>query len=214
MKKILVAAAFMFAPMISNAASVFVGGNEWLQVRDTSYVSFDAMKGYLCVPSADGGCASSSPLAGWFWASGVEVRALFEELIKPGTQQFNFNSYFAPYTDTDVDDLIGSPFFTLTSSNENGFSYERVSGMTRDPGSLPVIGDLFDSKDSRLQQDWAKIGLDPSLVKISNLDTSVGSWLYRPTTVPLPAAVWLLLAGIGAVGAVARRRKPALASAA
>ena len=192
------------APVSSNA--VIVGSLDWRQPVETIGVTYNLMATRCDVGTgACSGTLGLIDLNGWTWANRAQVHAMFEELIYPATTQFATDlTTFNQVDSAGIDAAIGAPNFLPT--RQPG-TLEEVNGITRTSnGALvwsPYLSDVFaaGSNDNAVLNATRGVSI-PSAIS--------GAWLYRTTPVPLPAAAWLLLSGLGGIAALARRRKSAM----
>ena len=102
----------------------------------------------------------------------------------------------------------GEVLATFTNSDSTGSN-------ARFPGLAFVGSDLYGLTDTDNLNAFAKVSLDSideeftigDVIDIDGLPDGVG--MYDFATVPLPAAAWLMIGGLGAVGAYARRARKA-----
>ncbi len=202
--KRLVFCGLFVTPLLASAANVVVDGREWRQLTDTDTTSYAS---FVSACSAVTGVCNGA-FDGWTWASNSDVQGLFDELIQPGTT--NFPTAFSDYAaaaSPDIEAAVGSPNFAVTYyASFSGGDFEFVRGITRD---LASTGISFrpELQAANPSSDHAHLS-DTIASDTTNLFQRGGAWMYVTTTpVPLPAAVWLLASGIGALATLARRRR-------
>ncbi len=163
---------------------VLVGGNEWRQLTETLWVSWNEVAA-ACPLDGTTPCSgsivrandgTSVDVTGWIWARNSDVQALLDAVIQPGT--VNIPSEFTNYSSTDDPDiedaLSGGPsWFDPTRSDAAG---RYLYGLTATAGSTtgyrPWLRDAIPGNT-----DWAN--LSTTLAKTSR-QTYTGIWLFRP----------------------------------
>ena len=135
------------------------------------------------------------------WRDGGNSTAASQKM----TVEYGYGSTFAgvtTWTATSLFDFV-SPTFTTTSGGLNGnLAANRVANIGGTVSTTWANGQT-------LWVRWADVndnGSDHALA-IDNVQFTAGQAI--PTSVPLPAAVWLLGAGLGALGWTGRRRSRA-----
>jgi hypothetical protein len=125
--------------------------------------------------------------------------ALFAGAYVPATQTWNFSTGAAVVsTNGALNNLIFSDDKNPTQSNATNFFYFVNGSSTPSGGMAEVLG-----ANSNPFPPVGDFDLD-----------SVGQWSITAAPVPLPAALPLLISGLGGLAAIARRRRRGIAAAA
>ncbi len=152
--------------------------------------------------------------------SGFGVLQPGQSAILAGASQATFDAAWnisasVPYVvENGTDDLGKSDTIYLYDQNGNivdelayGSSGPRTDGAAAVPDSLSVIG-----TNNSAGWELLTAGQDGAIRANGTGDVgSPGFSAFAPSPVPLPAAVWLLMSGLGAVAPSLRRRKQAAA---
>ena len=188
-------AALALVSQTARAAPVIVDGLAWRQLTDTDGILW-ADVATVC-PSGGGLCSGSVggvSFSGWTWATRAEVGTLlFAATTGHPGGVFNHEQAGNAF-----DTALGG--FGLTS-NISGVG--TVAGRTADVVAISNVGVAFiqhfpSSTIGEFTRLWSNLSGVPE-------STLGGIWLYR--AVPLPGALPMALAGLGALGWVGRRRQ-------
>lgn len=124
----------------------------------------------------------------------------------PGTTGNTFMFDRVSFLLTDVDD-VNSIQFALTADDVYGTS--PITGNT----TFSLVGNIPDRPANGslflVTLKFSELVDGVTIDMTSDLADGFGADNFSLTTVPLPAAGWMLLAGIGAIGAVSRRKRKA-----
>ncbi len=177
------------------ASTIIRDGKQWMQVTETSALSYNTMAGYCS--TANGICTSGTnssgqSLVGWTWADNNELISLFnsymfETAAGPGFfladhwpyNKSDGNSDWAPLALSEFDET--SPYltfanvvggFTRTLVSKDGISYTSFAGISDEHNSFE-----FDTA----QVLWSRSNLDDS-------NFTAGHWLYTSVNAAPPGA--------------------------
>ena len=202
-KKVVALSFLMLSPIANSATYNLVDHGtytrdlnsnlEWLDLSYTQGLSFNALQSAL----------NTNPnLSGWRLATLAEFSAIFtsrgyvfegQSVITTGTpQQVNdqfFNTIIGYFGTTQTS---GSQFLSRGLLNEDYFLNEQIFGDIRYNTSTTIgsaqLGKVRDNASGNI----------------------LAAYLVRdvtPSAVPLPAAAWFMLSGLGAIGVVMRKRE-------
>ena len=106
------------------------------------------------------------------------------------------------------EDYTGAFTNTFDGDKDGTWTFNPQIGLTRAPAYLAVKASTdraLYSLDGALSGDWTTEGI------LNNGDKQPGishlSFYNSVAQAPLPATVWMMIAGLGGLGAVSRRRK-------
>ena len=182
----LLAVGLLVGPMTAHAVGVVVGGKEWRQLTDTVNLSWNQVAS-VC-NTTTGVCSGSLGAVsfdGWTWASRIDIQALFEELILPGTVQFptllSFYQVVPAGADIDAAIDVANAFAPTTVTS----LYEEVRGWSRDTnGSDPSTAYAPYMINTFPATGWSDVAYIGSVSPKFASNSSQGVWLYR--SVPNP----------------------------
>jgi hypothetical protein len=100
---------------------------------------------------------------------------------------------------------------TFGSAKDGSWSFTGGPGLTHTPAYMAVKAATnwaLYALDGALSGDWSTAGLLTPNGR-NQADVSHVSFYNSAAPIPLPAAGWLMLAGLGSLGALVRRRRPA-----
>jgi hypothetical protein len=196
--------------------AVTINGNEWAQISDSRGIVGEEVFNLCGLSSMCTGIASDgTDLTGWYWADLDQSLQLINDLLGtsisigdlPGTfYQVDTTNWYNYFDYTFKDKYVGTNTWGYPSYYQTGTHGLLVQApldpqywdCDNPPGTM-VSCDLGIVQTFRSGADgWNTQGSYPS-----------GFFLYKPSPVPVPAAVWLFgTALIGFVG-MSRRRKVA-----
>jgi hypothetical protein len=207
--------ASLSIPFVAHAATI--NGVDWRQPVNYTGISADELDS-LCDAST-GRCHGSingKALDGLVWASLFEVRSMLTVLIPgiagvtpsdPNSPGFDYEFHHSDTIDHAIGD--GALAFLPTGIDTIGESVSAYTRTALSSGNFPngqFIANLRDLWDpGSVNSDFAN---SLFVTDGSYKSATLGNWFYvDPAPVPLPAAVWLLLSGVGGLAALARRRR-------
>jgi hypothetical protein len=173
--------------VVDLSGNVVVGGREWRQLTDTTYVTWNEVAA-VCPVDGTTPCSGSIlrsqdgaliDVTGWTWARSSDVQALFEAIIQPAV--INFPTDTSTYTAADDPDieraLSGAPEgFEPTWMDAAGrYIYgltATTSAASPDAANRPGVRDAIPGNS-----DWVKLAT--TLPKTSR-QSYTGAWLLRP----------------------------------
>jgi hypothetical protein len=210
---LMVAAVLMTSPLVANATLVSDGtldggalitdtstGLQWLSPVATSAQSYDAVVGgYDGLTTSDGFVVASQTQVLQLLSSNYPTLPTYVD-TGPGTA--------AGYT-------AGSQFFSLFGIAENVTCpaesppgpCPRTQGLTSTSagsGEVDGVGVITLGGGATGSVGYGYYGWADSAT--TNTDPQTGIWLERPAPVPLSNAAWLLVSGLGGLGALARKK--------
>ena len=206
MKIIIRAIALIVLTVSLPANAVIVDGKDWRPFPGTGNIDWNAHDAVF--DTNTGLCDVAVCLLGgtdvtdYIWASNEEVNDLIMSFGTTGLSSLTIQNEVSQ----GVNGL--DPFFAMFDPISSGSTFEAIRGYTRESnaGRADYIGLARFIGSSDGIQDSAFLGtLEPR----DRPNPQWGAWLYRPSEVPVPAAVWLFgTALIGLVG-FSKRRKAA-----
>lgn len=203
----------------------YIGGNQFVLVEER------LQDAYLFTYTAGGALARSSlqsaslgPTIGNIGLEGIsfdpvtsrfvvvkekDPQAVYDASLNFGTGAATVSSLFTPalgvsdLSDVQVLSTVSSLLGTTDADNLLIYSQEsaRLLEVTRDGSILSS----FDFSALSGSAEGVTIADDGTIFVV---DEGPNLYVLTPSPVPLPAAAWLLISGLGAVGLGARRRKP------
>jgi hypothetical protein len=209
----------LFWAGMANSASLknpIIDGREWMQVSSLVNYSWNDFSALCSESSGDcsGSLSGGQYLDGWTWAGVAEVNALASHYIGayrlgPAPQRFSTEEYYgdlipgAGFADRFLDD------FSPTDSSLP----VTIQGAVRDLDQI-MVWDNFQSWNRPMDlyasfnalaplaaESGVLVSFDPAL-----RSSGSGGWFYRPSEVPLPAAVWLFGSAILGLGFLKRKK--------
>ena len=207
---------------LNHANAVQIGDKNWRQLTETTNLSFNDVSTVCSAISGDcHGSINGIDIEGWSWANIAEVREMFGILFSSinghvfTESNFSYsqkNSLWAPA----LIDLDGTGpdtgIFQATDVDRPNFNYSRVNGITRTSGQYPggsfyVRGaTILDRQPGDYDDAHTKIGTD-----LDRRNQYFGVWMYQALApIPEPETYAMMLAGLGLLGVIARRRKQKL----
>ncbi len=152
--------------------------SDWLDLTETANESYDTVAGRIA-PAGD--------LFGWSFATGSQLLGLFNSAGGTGPYPQTGPSAFAPATL--LLDLWGTLQIAFNGTRQSLFLTAESPGV-----GLHNLGfiEAFTSEG----------GLDSSVSSAGDFTSEafIGSALIRPSSVPIPAAVWLFGSALGLLG--------------
>jgi hypothetical protein len=163
---------------------VEVGGNEWRQLTETLRFTWNEVAA-VCPLDGTTSCSgsivrasdgSSVDVTGWIWARNVDVQALFDAIVQPGT--VNFATEFASYSKVDDPDIHlvlggGPAWFDPTRSDAAGtYLYGLTATSGTETGYRPWVRDAIAGNTDQ-------VILGTTLPRTGR-QSYTGVWLFRP----------------------------------
>jgi len=165
-------------------AGVVVGGREWRQLTDTTYVRWNEVA-VVCPTDGVTPCSGSIhrsvddtyiDVTGWTWARSADVQGLFESVVQPAVT--NFPTEFASYSaidDPDIEEALSAAPGWFAPTNTDAAGRYLVGLTATDSGDLAYRPDVRDAIPGN--SDWVRLGT--TLPKTSR-QSYTGVWLFRP----------------------------------
>jgi hypothetical protein len=188
-------AALLGAPIAN--AGLIIGNMAWLQPKDLVNYSWNDFNAVCPSGSCNGQLSGNGPnISGWQWATASQVGDFFATFSDHpgGIANFHDNSL-----------IPGSDFLRL------GFNITTDPQLAGEFGISAVLG-LTSTLTTAGQPSLAGVGIsfgfpvgppfgsdffvDLTGPQVDQPEESVGAWLYRSATVPVPATFGLLLVGL------------------
>ena len=213
---ILLVSSFCFST-VSTAATVFADGKEWMQVTDSTNISFNTMAGYCDRFSGEchSGNVNGNSLVGWTWAGNNDLYSLFDSFIGAETVDAIYTNE-TPYEKSAHNSLFAPAFFSLFDNTSFYGGANRIDGITRE---VTIHEYLSLARATYYVQPFYSGNADffqiteflPYASPFSGLpdlsaDPTVGHWIYRDvSTIPIPGAAFMFAPGL--LGLLGFRRK-------
>lgn len=166
-------------------ADVVVGGREWRQLTDTTYVTWNEVAA-ACPTDGVTPCSGSIhrsqdgayiDVTGWTWARNADVQALWEAIVQPGSTNFpDPYAYYSKIDDADIRQALSDEpgWFQPTFVNTG---YRGLFGLSADLGATgayrPWVRDAIAGNT-----DWVNLG--QCCLAPTGRQSYTGAWLFRP----------------------------------
>ena len=189
-------------PWFVSAAHVTVGDNDWRQLTETKFFTYSQIQS-ICNPVCSGSLVNSNSetvdFTGWTWANSDDILALVAAYgVPPGFNVAELGSTWAPAFLNDFDTVYA--FTSGVTPREKVSGYYYIASST---GSF--VAGVNDALDLTGDDVFSFGASNPS--STTSLAIDQGVWLYRATTtVPIPAAGWLLGSALFGLGAARKYR--------